>query len=145
MFIVQYNWLTHDLFLPPTGEDADLAELFREVSLGETDGSHAIPMEEAPSTAPPPAPSAPAIVLGARIWRVDEVIDHRQVKARGKLQEVETPWGRLRFATNGFTMAHGDARIDRPAPALSAHTDEVLAAAGFGAAEIAALRENGVI
>ncbi|GGC50978.1 CoA transferase [Siccirubricoccus deserti] len=81
----------------------------------------------------------------ARIWRVDEVIEHRQVKARGKLQEVETPWGRLRFATNGFTLAHGDARIDRPAPALSAHTDEVLAAAGFGAAEIAALRENGVI
>ncbi|MCO6416824.1 CoA transferase [Siccirubricoccus sp. KC 17139] len=81
----------------------------------------------------------------ARIYRVDEVIEHRQVKARGKLQEVETAWGRLRFATNGFILAHGDARIDRPAPALGAHTDEVLAQAGFGAAEIAALRANNVI
>ncbi|WP_207792104.1 CaiB/BaiF CoA transferase family protein [Siccirubricoccus phaeus] len=81
----------------------------------------------------------------ARIYRVDEVIEHRQVKARGKLQEVDTPWGRLRFATNGFTLAHGDAHIDRPAPALGAHTDEVLAQAGFGPAEIQALRDNGVI
>jgi len=81
----------------------------------------------------------------ARIWRVDEVIEHRQVQARGKIQTIETPYGPLRFATNGFTLAHGDARLDRPAPPIGAHTDEVLAAAGFGAAEIAALRENGVI
>jgi crotonobetainyl-CoA:carnitine CoA-transferase CaiB-like acyl-CoA transferase len=81
----------------------------------------------------------------ARIWRVDEVIDHRQVTARDALQEVDTPWGRMRFATTGFRMAHGGARLDRPAPAVGAHSEEVLASAGYGPAEIAALREAGVI
>ncbi len=81
----------------------------------------------------------------ARIWRVDEVIDHRQIRARDALQEVETPWGRLRFATTGFRMAHGGARLERPAPALGAHTEEVLAAAGYSAEQIAAFREAKVI
>ena len=81
----------------------------------------------------------------ARIWRVDEVIDHRQVLARDALQEVETPWGRLRFATTGFRMAHGGARLERPAPALGAHSEEVLAAAGYSAETSAAFREAKVI
>ena len=81
----------------------------------------------------------------ARIWRVDEVIEHRQVKARGKIQTLETAWGPLRFATNGFVLAHGDARLERAAPAIGAHTDEILRSAGFGEAEIAALRANQVI
>lgn len=81
----------------------------------------------------------------ARIWRVDEVIDHRQVLARDALQEVETPWGRLRFATTGFRMAHGGAQLERPAPALGAHSEEVLAAAGYSTERIAAFREAKVI
>jgi crotonobetainyl-CoA:carnitine CoA-transferase CaiB-like acyl-CoA transferase len=81
----------------------------------------------------------------ARIWRVDEIIDHRQILARDALQEVETPWGKRRFATTGFRMAHGGARIDRPAPQLGAHTDEVLRGAGYTEAEIAAYREALVI
>jgi crotonobetainyl-CoA:carnitine CoA-transferase CaiB-like acyl-CoA transferase len=81
----------------------------------------------------------------ARIWRVDEVIDHRQIRARDALQEVETPWGRLRFATTGFRLAHGPARLNRPAPALGADSEAVLAAAGYDPARIAAFREAGVI
>jgi crotonobetainyl-CoA:carnitine CoA-transferase CaiB-like acyl-CoA transferase len=81
----------------------------------------------------------------ARIWRVDEVIDHRQVKARDALQEVDTPWGRMRFATTGFRMAHGGARLEHPAPAVGAHSEAVLAAAGYAPAEIARLRADGVI
>lgn len=81
----------------------------------------------------------------ARIWRVDEIIEHRQILARDAIQEVETPWGKRRFATTGFRMAHGGARIDRPAPQLGAHTDEVLREAGYSEAEIAAYREALVI
>ncbi len=81
----------------------------------------------------------------ARIYRVDEVLEHRQVQARGKIATVDTAYGPLRFATNGFTLQHGDAKLDRPAPPLSAHTEEVLAAAGYSAAEIAALRDKAVI
>jgi crotonobetainyl-CoA:carnitine CoA-transferase CaiB-like acyl-CoA transferase len=76
----------------------------------------------------------------ARVRRVDEIVEHPQVLARGALQEVETPWGRLRFATAGFKMAHGGAKLDRAAPALGADTEAVLSEAGFSGEEIAAFR-----
>jgi crotonobetainyl-CoA:carnitine CoA-transferase CaiB-like acyl-CoA transferase len=42
-------------------------------------------------------------------------------------------------------MAHGGARLERSAPALGAHTEEVLAAVGYSAEQIAAFREAKVI
>jgi len=81
----------------------------------------------------------------ARIRRVDEVLEHRQVQARGVLQTVETEWGPLRLATNGFRLQHGDARLDRPPPAVGAHNEEILSAAGYTAEEIARLRDTAVI
>ncbi len=112
------------------------AALLREVIEGALAAADAADWEERLNAAGAPC---------ARIWRVDEVIDHRQIRARDALQEVETPWGRLRFATTGFRMAHGGARLDRPAPALGADTEAILAAAGYDAARIAAFREAGVI
>jgi crotonobetainyl-CoA:carnitine CoA-transferase CaiB-like acyl-CoA transferase len=81
----------------------------------------------------------------ARVRRVDEVLEHRQVQARGLLQAVESPWGTLRLATNGFRLAHGDARLDRAPPLPGADSEAVLAAAGYTPAEIARLRADQVI
>jgi crotonobetainyl-CoA:carnitine CoA-transferase CaiB-like acyl-CoA transferase len=81
----------------------------------------------------------------ASIWKVEEVIDHPQIAAREALQEIDTPYGRLRFAGSGFRLAHGGGRLDRMAPALSAHTDEVLASVGYDAAAIADLRAREII
>jgi crotonobetainyl-CoA:carnitine CoA-transferase CaiB-like acyl-CoA transferase len=81
----------------------------------------------------------------ASIWKVEEVIDHPQIAAREALQEVDTPYGRLRFAGSGFRLAHGGGRLDHMAPALSAHTDEVLDAIGYDAAAIADLRAREII
>jgi crotonobetainyl-CoA:carnitine CoA-transferase CaiB-like acyl-CoA transferase len=81
----------------------------------------------------------------ASIWKVEEVIDHPQIAAREALQEVDTPYGRLRFAGSGFRLAHGGGRLDRMAPALSAHTDEVLASVGYDATAIADLRAREII
>ena len=77
--------------------------------------------------------------------QVEEVIDHPQIKARGAIQELDTPYGRLRFAGSGFKLAHGGGRLDRMAPELSADTDAVLDELGFDAAEIAALRAREIV
>jgi crotonobetainyl-CoA:carnitine CoA-transferase CaiB-like acyl-CoA transferase len=81
----------------------------------------------------------------ASIWKVEEVIQHPQIAARDVLQTVESAHGPLRLMGSGFRMAHGGGRLDRAPPALGADNDAVLAEAGFGPAEIAALRENGVV
>ena len=73
------------------------------------------------------------------------MIDHPQIAAREALQEVDTPYGRLRFAGSGFRLAHGGGRLDRMAPALSAHTDEVLASIGYDAGAVADLRAREII
>jgi len=81
----------------------------------------------------------------AGIWRIEEVIEHRQVQARGLMQEVDSPWGRLRFVGSGVALAHGTPRLDRLAPLLGADTDAILADVGFGPDEIAALHAGGVV
>jgi len=81
----------------------------------------------------------------ASIWTIEEVIDHPQIAARGAIQEIDTPYGRLRFAGSGFRLAHGGGRLDAMAPALGAHTDEVLRALGYDGDAIADLRSREVI
>lgn len=81
----------------------------------------------------------------ASIWKVEEVIDHPQIKARGAIQELDTKYGRLRFAGSGFRLAHGGGKLDRMAPELGSDTDAVLGELGFDAAEIAALRAREIV
>jgi hypothetical protein len=76
--IARKRQLTRDLFLPPENDDADLADLFREVSTaGPVNGPppppEAMARDDDAITADPPgsAPAAAtATALGARIWRV---------------------------------------------------------------------------
>ena len=81
----------------------------------------------------------------ASIWKIEEVIDHPQIAARGALQAVDSPYGTLRLVGSGFQMSHGGGKLDTVAPAPGQHTNEVLAELGYGAAEIAALRAEAVI
>jgi len=81
----------------------------------------------------------------ASIWRIEEIIDHPQIVARGAVQTAETEYGPLRLMGSGFQMAHGGGRLDSAPPALGAHSDTVLAEIGYGEAEIAALRADAVI
>ena len=81
----------------------------------------------------------------ANIWRIEEIIDHPQIEFRKAMQTVDTPYGPLRFAGSGFRLAHGGGKLDRMAPALSEHTDAVLAEAGYSKDEVAALHKAAVV
>jgi crotonobetainyl-CoA:carnitine CoA-transferase CaiB-like acyl-CoA transferase len=106
-------------------------------------------IEAALSKAEPEAWEATLNAAGApcaRVRRVDEALAHEQVAARpGLMQSVETPWGALQFATTGFRLAHGDARLEHMAPEIGADTAAVLAEAGYDAAEIARFKADEVI
>jgi crotonobetainyl-CoA:carnitine CoA-transferase CaiB-like acyl-CoA transferase len=81
----------------------------------------------------------------ASIWKVEDIIDHPQVVARGVMQTVDSPYGPLRLMGSGFQMAHGGGRLDTLAPEAGADTDAVLAEIGYDEAAIAALRADAII
>ena len=81
----------------------------------------------------------------ASIWKIEEVIDHPQIKARGAIQELDTPYGRLRFAGTGFRLAHGSGKLGRMAPELGADTDAVLDELGYDAEAISDLKQRAIV
>jgi len=87
-------------------------------------------------------------VPAARVRRVDEVIDHPQIRSRGVLQEgavVPETAQKLRVPVAAFGYAHGGPEHHSPAPRLGEHSREILAEAGISAREIDALHRDGVI
>lgn len=84
-------------------------------------------------------PSAPVLT------RTD-MIKHPQIAATGILVETEHPEaGPLRQARNAARFSVTTPEHRSGAPGLGAHTDEILAEAGLTAAEIAGLRERGIV
>lgn len=85
-------------------------------------------------------------VPAAPIHSVADAVNWEQTRARGAVVDVCHPTaGQTQFV--GFPVQFSGAETDasRPAPILGQHTDHVLAQEGFSPAEIAALRDQGVI
>ena len=85
-------------------------------------------------------------VPAARVRTVPEALD--QVSSRAMLHthaDVDGADREVTVPVAGFRFAHGGPRVDSPPPRMGAHTDEVLGALGYGADEIAAMREEGAV
>jgi crotonobetainyl-CoA:carnitine CoA-transferase CaiB-like acyl-CoA transferase len=88
--------------------------------------------------------AAEAASLGhARLNTPTEVLDHPQLLARDRWRPVASPVGPVLALLPPPEVSGWDWRLD-PIPSLGEHTDAVLAELGFGPAEIAALRADGV-
>jgi crotonobetainyl-CoA:carnitine CoA-transferase CaiB-like acyl-CoA transferase len=81
----------------------------------------------------------------SRVWTIPEIVSHPQLAHRDVLQRLETPYGELTFVGSGFRLGHGGGSIERPPQLPGADSGAILAEAGYGEAEIAALRREGVI
>ncbi len=83
---------------------------------------------------------------GAPASRINTLADaaaHPQLAHRDVLQEIDGPYGRMQLVASGFKLDHGGGEITRPPALLGEHADEILAEAGYSAAEIAEMREGG--
>jgi CoA:oxalate CoA-transferase len=81
-----------------------------------------------------------------RVMNLADVFADPQVLAQEMVLEAEHPGhGRVRMTGFPVKLDATPARLRRAAPELGEHTEQVLADAGYGPDQIAALREAGVI
>jgi CoA:oxalate CoA-transferase len=81
----------------------------------------------------------------ARVNNFKEVFEHPQIVARGVVREVEHPrLGKMRATRNPVLLDHDGPAIDRHAPMLGEHSEQVLAELGYSPAAIRELVASGV-
>jgi crotonobetainyl-CoA:carnitine CoA-transferase CaiB-like acyl-CoA transferase len=82
----------------------------------------------------------------AAVRPIEEMFDHPQVLAEDLVATLDHPVvGRYRTMTKPIKFADTPGPAPRAAPTFGQHSDEILAEHGYSAAEIAALRERGIV
>ncbi len=80
------------------------------------------------------------------IYKVDQVFADPQVRHLGVAAAVEHPQlGRFEILANAADLSRTPAAVVAPTPEIGQHTDEVLKELNYNAAEIAKLRQGGVV
>ena len=79
------------------------------------------------------------------VLTLSEMVDHPQTRARNMVTGVPKPDGTVQKQINSpFKFSRTPPEMRRTGPALGEHTEEVLREAGYGEAEIEALRQKQV-
>jgi crotonobetainyl-CoA:carnitine CoA-transferase CaiB-like acyl-CoA transferase len=88
-----------------------------------------------------------ANIVAGQVYSPQQALDEPHIRAAGLLAEREFPGldGTLPLAPTPIDLSETPGQYRRRAPLTGEHTDEILASLGYGAAEIAALREEKVI
>jgi formyl-CoA transferase len=82
----------------------------------------------------------------AAVRTIEDMFDHPQVVADDLVATLEHPVvGRYRTMTKPIKFSDTPGPAPTAAPIFGQHSDEILAAHGYSAAEIAAMRERGVV
>ena len=82
----------------------------------------------------------------AAVRPIEEMFDHPQVLAEDLVTTLDHPLvGRYRTMTKPIKFADTHGPPPTPSPVFGQHSDEILAAYGYSAQDIAALRERGAV
>ena len=80
------------------------------------------------------------------IYSIDQVFADPQVQHLGMAAPVDHPkLGSIRIVNQAVTLSRTPATMATSTPELGEHTEEVLAGIGYGKADIAGLRDRGVV
>jgi crotonobetainyl-CoA:carnitine CoA-transferase CaiB-like acyl-CoA transferase len=80
------------------------------------------------------------------IYPIDQMFEDDQVKHLGIAQDVPNAQNRpIRLVGQPFTLSRTPSRMAAPPPEVGEQTDEILAEFGYGADEIATLRQDKVV
>ncbi len=83
-------------------------------------------------------------IANGRLNDARDLWDHKQLAARDRWREIDSPVGKLRALLPPVTFADTEAVMGE-VPALGQHTEEVLTELGYAPRDIATLREVGTI
>ena len=84
----------------------------------------------------------------APVLTVPQAMEQEQVGHRDVLMTLPAPdgmTGEITIPGMGFMASEGTPKTEIPPPLLGQHTEEILAEFGYGAKDIAALRDCGAI
>ncbi len=85
-------------------------------------------------------------IWAAPIRSIVEALDDPAVVARGIVRDVDSPYaGKHRVVVEPLHMSETPIEFSRPAPALGAHSREVLSELGYSEAEIDAMAAEGAV
>src|SRR6266568_1660120 len=88
-----------------------------------------------------------ASIVAGQVYSPQQALDDDHIRAAHLLEERAYPGldRTVPLAPTPIELSETPGTYRRPAPLLGEHTDEILKSLGYGMAEIAALREEGVI
>ena len=84
-------------------------------------------------------------IPAGRVHSIPETAQLDLFQHRTILQSVDTEHGPIKLVGSGFRLEHGGGSVERAPATLGQHSDEVLGEAGYSAAEIAEMRQQGVV
>jgi crotonobetainyl-CoA:carnitine CoA-transferase CaiB-like acyl-CoA transferase len=88
-----------------------------------------------------------ASIVAGQVYSPQQALDEPHIRAAGLLEEVTFPGleGTLPLAPTPIELSETPGTYRRPAPLVGEHTDEILKSLGYAEAEIASLRQEGII